>query len=278
MSYRRLASLLAASAGLAACGDNLAPIVDGTVTIDTAADVDALAGIDRIDGDLVVRARELDAIALPALVEIAGSLQVQYTTRLRGLSLPALTTIGGDLAVDDNRALAALELPIVRAGAVEILDNPALGAIALAKLDETGDLFIQDNPAAITLDLSALRSAAQVDVSLQDGLTALVLPELKLIRTGLVMDSNPALTRAELPALVTARSVHIQNNAWLEVVAAPVLTRVTDRFVAMHNPRLPTCALNELLARLIPPPRAAVMAGNDDVALCEVPAAPGQIR
>lgn len=143
---------------------------DGSFTIQSATDLDALAGCTSVSGNLVINASDLSSLAaLQSLVTIGGDLTIEGCDSLTSLTgLDALVSIGGNLYVGDDQVqgsegnsgllnLAGLEQLAFVGGAIVIQDNPALttlNGLRLVGLD--GQLVIRRN-GALT-DLEALSS------------------------------------------------------------------------------------------------------------------------
>merc|ERR1711977_390247 len=110
----------------------------------------------------------LTDIALPALTEVGGTLEIYYNDALTNISLPALTeVVGGDFAevtgwglvIDKNDALTDISLPSLTevGGTLGIYYNDALTGISLPSLNEVGgDLEITRNDALTNISLPAL--------------------------------------------------------------------------------------------------------------------------
>lgn len=105
-----------------------------------------LADLERVDGELVIGPTlALDAVGLPALVEVGGRLAVVSSAAAAGLYAPRLTAVGA-LEVRDDLSLATVSLPalatvagpvtLTRLPALELVDTSALvrvdGAVAIA--------------------------------------------------------------------------------------------------------------------------------------------------
>merc|ERR1711977_225599 len=82
----------------------------------------------------------LTDIALPALTEVGGTLEIYYNDALTNISLPSLTQVGGWLAINRNAALAGISLPSLTEVGKElgIGTNAALTDISLPSLTEVG--------------------------------------------------------------------------------------------------------------------------------------------
>lgn len=105
-----------------------------------------LAELVQVDGDLVIGPTlALDAVGLPALVEVGGRLALVSSAAAAGLYAPRLTAVGA-LEVRDDLSLVTVSLPalatvagpvtLTRLPALELVDTSALvrvdGAVAIA--------------------------------------------------------------------------------------------------------------------------------------------------
>jgi hypothetical protein len=141
-----------------------------TITVERAQDLVDVRDCREIDGDLLLRADDLDAVSaqsLPHLRRIAGSLISLGSGPLREIVLPALREVGAD---DEDVLELALD-----ASTLERIELPALERV-------NGNLGIAALGALHTLDLSSLEHVSGVlglvnlpnlaDLRLPDGVRA----------------------------------------------------------------------------------------------------------
>lgn len=110
-------------------------VVEGSVTIRNALELQALAGCTGVGGDLDIRAPGLTSIAgLSSLTSVGGNLIISGNNTLTSLGgLDNVTSVGGDLHVVQNDSLTSLYgLDNVRSvgASVQITENRALTTIA----------------------------------------------------------------------------------------------------------------------------------------------------
>jgi len=176
------------------CGD----VLSRDVSVQTAAEVAALAGITIIGGSLAVNAAALTELALPHLVQVRGSLEIADDNLLQRVAAPVLQTIGGRLTLARDGQLATIEAPqLHRVGGLVIDGNAGLhdltGLPALS--DIVGEVNISRNASLVYADLTAAA-----------------------LRGELTVEDNAALAHASWTFGFTAGAVHIARNLSLETV------------------------------------------------------------
>ena len=101
--------------------------VEGSVTIENTLDVQAMANVCVVTGDVIVAANGMTSISLPVLASVAGGVFINNNAALTSISLPALASVGGDVFIEFNAALTSISLPVLAsAGSVVIQSNSAL--------------------------------------------------------------------------------------------------------------------------------------------------------
>merc|ERR1711977_680544 len=147
----------------------------------------------------------LTDIALPALTEVGGTLEIYYNDALTNISLPSLTQVGRTLGIYYNDALTDISLPSLTevGGYLAISYNDALAGISLPSLTEVGkELGIGTNAALTGISLPLLTQVGgHLAISYNDALTAISLPSLTEIGGYLEIDQNAALADLALPSL-----------------------------------------------------------------------------
>ncbi len=133
----------------------LGPVIEGSVTVDSAKGLRALEGVVRIMGDLTVSecmAKSADFVALSSLIEVDGRLAVEGAGALVALNqFMALERVGG-LYIGSNPKVARLsfdKLSIVT-GAVILEINPALVDVSFAGLKHCGRYLHAHEQSAMT--------------------------------------------------------------------------------------------------------------------------------
>jgi len=183
----------------AECGTELAR----DVSVQTAADAAALAGITLIAGSLSVTGSELTELSLTHLVQIRGALAIANNDALVRVALPALQTVDDELTVAHDRSLTTLELPgLHRVGSLIVARNAALPDLA---------------------GLSGL-NLAEREIQIL-GNSALTSAELPITRIGdaLTVEHNPQLTRIAWSLLQRLPRVRIAANDRLDSVDLSII-------------------------------------------------------
>lgn len=188
--------------------------IDGDVVLHDQADVDALAGVQQINGQLSVDSASLGAVSLPDLLSVTGlRCDVGLPCPLTSLSLQNLVT-AGDIELAAAH-LTTLDLPKLSNGRLTLdtaIPTVALPALASGFVTIRGSTTTSvDVPALISGDLWCSQSTA---------LTTLSAPAFA---TGqLLVQYCPALATVSLPAF-TNGDVDISYAGALATVSLPVL-------------------------------------------------------
>jgi len=193
------------------------------VTVQTAADAVALAGITLIDGSLRVTGTGLSELSLANLVQIRGALTIANNDALVRVALPALQAVDDALSLAHDRALASLELPgLHRVGSLIVDQDAALPDLAgLSGLNVAAhEIQISDNAALTSVDLPI--------TTIGDALTVARNPRLARIASSLRQSlprvrvvANDRLERVDLSTVEFAAfdDVAISGNALLDHIA-----------------------------------------------------------
>lgn len=206
----------------------------GNLTIRSQEDLDLLANIQVVTGDLLIEA-----------------------SPVAGLTLPSLRVVGGVLSLNarDGGLRDALAAPV------------DLTQVSLPALERAGTLEAHGLPALTTLSAPKLARLGTLSVSGNPTLTALALPALREVQY-LYGSSNAALTSVSLPELRRAYSFSVTYNDLLTALSAPRLADVEQLFDVEANPKLSHCAVAGLLARLTRLPWSHYALGNDTLPTC----------
>jgi hypothetical protein len=266
---------------LASIGRNLElGMIRGLVAMPALRDVDRhlvihsrsgrfdLSALQRVEDLRIERELGLDAITLPSLRLIRGSLIVSSPT-LRRLSLPAVERVFDRVAVGGQaepihglvyrygwpshvKKLAVLELPgLVDVGvSMTVANAPQLTALVLPRLATVkGTLRLQDLPRLRTVDLHGLTAVPSSGFGLdvvKTGLDALRLPELQTADGIIHIGGNPRLAAIDLGAVTTAYTLTIADSPALVSLSARYLTAVKHGITMKNAPRLRALTLPRL--------------------------------
>lgn len=145
-------------------------VVEGSVTIENALDVQALAGCTGVSENLTISAIGLTSIAaLSSLTSVGGSLIIEGNNALTTLSgLENVTSVGGTLNISSNSALTSLNglEGLQTVGIIQIGNNDRL--LSLSGLDNLASISNQyDHPHPIQIQGNdALASIAALPTSI----------------------------------------------------------------------------------------------------------------
>jgi len=131
----------------------------GDLSINLHTSTDLLTNLQTVSGNLQIGPGE--AVSLPALTSISGSLTIQNNDALLSLSAPSLQSIGGDLLLSVNNRMTHLELPVLQNVGMNlrVVQNKNLETINLNALTQTAlGCTISYNVTLEDLQLDALTS------------------------------------------------------------------------------------------------------------------------
>ena len=237
-------------------------ILEGTVVISETAELAQLAGVNCVDGDLLIAGIDASALALPSLEIVTGDIVVAGNPELTSLDgLASLRNVGRRALVQGNPVLSDLgSLGMLdRAVGLTIIGNDSLTDLrGLEGLtDSRINLNITNNGELVSLaglenmtssteiltirsnrnltDASALanlRSVNFVDISGNVALQELRLSSLEKIDLRFIVDNNPALVTFEAPVLATIGDLtSINGNTALGSIALPSLLTAQNVWV-----------------------------------------------
>ncbi|HUT76455.1 MAG TPA: hypothetical protein VM285_02150 [Polyangia bacterium] len=216
-------------------------VFEGDVTISEPADLDALAGVTRLTGDLRVNCPDCGSLAaLECLEEVQGDF---------------LLGCGPDPANDSLASLEGLERLAVVAGSFYIENNDAIEDLAgLENLEQAGVLYILYNDSLTSLaGLSGLVDASALIVQTNQALAGL--SGLANLRTATwlgIWDNSALVDLSGLAALEQVNGeFSVSGNAGLTGLdGLDALDTVAEALLVQENTLLPTCAAVDLADHL----------------------------
>ena len=222
--------LLPVASALWACSAS-----DGVVR--SPADVRALRGVVRIEGDLVVQGTALEELDLPDLEVVEGHIHLWENDPLTAVTWPRLREIGGDLSLFDNPELRSLSgwtaLEEV-GGTLRINHMPALPDLqGLNGLRTVGGLYFFRSPSLQGVGgLEQLESVAQgVQFLEMAGLSEVVFPSLRAVGSKLEVFNSDALTTLSAPLLQELRSFELHHcDRMVDAGSFPQVTALEGSF------------------------------------------------
>ena len=209
---RSNAAAAVAAAALAACGGPRTAAPDparcpaGAVTLGGPEHVARLAGCPRAASLAIRTAAALDLAPLAALEVIDGDLVIGPSIALAAASLEGLRSVGGALRVVANGDLHALALPrLERAGRIAVEGNSALARLSLPRLREVaGALAISGNPDLELVDAGALESVG-AELAITDNARLVLFEAGRLARAGAVRVANNATLPDDIARALEAK-------------------------------------------------------------------------
>jgi len=229
--------------------------VDGPVSLATAQDFTSLAGIQCIDGDLMIVGTQLASFpATPDLQIVTGNVIIAGNAPLFSLDgFTGLTQVGSKYIAQGNDSLVDIGAigALTRFGSIAIVGNDALvdlsGLETFTEID--GGLQVSNNSSLTSLHglenltrglhdgilfrsnknltsmtaLSQLRSAILLEVSGNASLTTLPLASFERVDVYLKIEQNAALSNIQLPEFTTAGALFVTSNPALATLTVPEL-------------------------------------------------------
>jgi|GEM_PF-4278471 len=210
------------------------PVYHGTYTISDIDDIENLAGIEEIDGFLVIndfspvrdgQVVQEDLKGLESIRRISGALIVSYNSSLSNLNgLNDLRTIGGDLIVENNQGLKSLDglgrLESI-GGHIHIYENR--GFIRISSLSAIryvgGSIILDDNNDMVDVN-SGLVYLNAIGGSIQ------------------IIGNDSLVGVGHLSNIDSVTNLVIRNNNSLEVINLWGLQSVTGNMNVDYNNRL----------------------------------------
>jgi hypothetical protein len=186
----------------------------------TQADIDALANVNVINGDLRITGSSATLVNLPNLVEVTGSVYIANNPGVTAITLPALAKVGGGVDIDENAAATAITLSGLSQVTGHLLVAAASNTTTLnlgALRSIGGDFALSAAGSATTLQIP---SSVGADVTI-DGV-----PSSALTFTGgsiggdLSVSNNPALTSLTASGVTIGGYLFVQGNRALSATAA----------------------------------------------------------
>jgi hypothetical protein len=255
------------------------PTHSGNVTLEDAADVEALRGIVKLEGSLVVGSSLASLVGLESLACITGDLRITETTLpaldgLQGLrrvsrevrlerarhlenvdALRSLEQVGATLLVDACDALTDLEGlgALISVGMLVVVQNERLERMdGLSSLADVGTLIVHGNPSLSSVSgFPELRGLDLLHVHVNPSLTTLRLPTLTVASYVRITD-NAELPEIDLRTLTTVRrDVDISSNPSLTSLEGfASMTTVEGSVTISDNEALPHCSIEAWLSTI----------------------------
>lgn len=238
-------------------------ILEGTITVRSSAELSALAGVNCIDGDLLIAGTDADDLdALSDLQTITGDIVIAGNGELTSLSgLRNLAQVGDTYLVQGNDKLADIAAigGLRRAAQITIVGNDGLTDLSgfesfvdlhslltianngnltsLSGLDNltttSRTLVIRANRNLTSLAaLDRLRSGVLIEISGNASLPQVSLAALEKVDGRILVNTNAAATRVTFPALTTVGDfIQLNGNAALTTVELPALLTIAGLLV-----------------------------------------------
>lgn len=188
----------------------------------------------------------LRELVLPALRTIRGDLDVRDAPLLDALELPALEVVSGTVTVTRNRSLTTIDLArLASARGLSLTANPAQPVLRAARLTALFGPCTLSELDARALELTGLSRTKTLYLARSSAPATLVLDTLT--RADLVViDEVTGLERLSSSSLVVTYDVAVTRNAALTTVHLPVLREATGRLNFRDNPGLTAVELPSL--------------------------------
>ena len=237
-------------------------ILQGTIDVRNAGDFAQLAGVNCIDGDLLIAGTEVDEFPLADLATITGDLVISGNSELESLDgLRSLREVGRRVHLQVNAALADVGAlgSLRRCDEIAIVGNDALTDLvgleefvnitstitissnaslrSLAGLDNlttsSRSIVIRGNRSLVSLAaLDNLRSVGTLDILGNDALLEFSFANLEKVDGRLVVSANASLATAKLPVVSTiGEFLRFESDPSLISISTPELLTTGALFV-----------------------------------------------
>ena len=217
-----------------------ATVITGNVVAKSQANVDALASVKMIGGNLELRGG--NTVSLPALENVAVNLIIEGVNDADAtVSLPMLKTVGADTMISDNNGVVSIDMPelILINGDLEFDTNKMLASVSLAKLDLiVGSLEIYEmnpdtyeNGNLVALDLSSTDVNGDVMSSYLGEGSELLLG----VVDGDFRGEGNGFAKIEILNATFDGSITIQSNPTLANISFPNMTVVNGDINVLYN-------------------------------------------
>ncbi len=132
-------------------------VFEGDYIITTETDIENLAGVCGITGNLSIEQTSLSSMSFPYLKAVAGTLQVTENSDLTDLNLSELI-VAGELVIGSNAILESVNLAaLVSVGGQVAIGYTNLVTLSLPSLTSVGShLIVLDNAVLTTLSIPSL--------------------------------------------------------------------------------------------------------------------------
>ncbi|KOS21572.1 Meiotic expression up-regulated protein 10 [Escovopsis weberi] len=235
-------------------------VVDANIRVDPAVNGDlVIEGPKQIKGDLIIaNATSLISISSNSINSIQGTFSMINLELLSSLNLASLNSLSGltltklpqlsslsfspsgitkanDILIQDTFLSNLDGLNIVEVDSFVVTNNRKLTKIDSGLTNITSLLAVNNNGPQMSITMSRLQSAAEIQLS---NIQTFVVPVLGRVLDSLKFDQNPDLKIFTADNLTTiGESMTFINNKMLTNVSFPVLTRVGD-FTIQNNTAL----------------------------------------
>ncbi len=217
-----------------------ATIITGKVIVSGDAHVQALADVKLIGKSLEVKGGT--TITMDALQSVGEDLLVMGVNADATINLAKLSSVGGNVEIMNNTGLTSImanELALI-SGGLSSEKNVALTTLSLAKLDQVGMIYINeevegdwDSPAGelAMLDLSSANVSNSVTIKYVSTVANLVLGSVG----GDFICENSDLAKITLDGSTVDGDFVIQNNKFISNIEVPNLTRIEGQLKIISN-------------------------------------------
>jgi hypothetical protein len=195
-------------------------------------DVEALACVTRLRGNLTVAKTGLVSLSLPSLTDLEGSITVTGNEGLQALVLDSLERATGDVRIERNASLTNIDLSsleVVGQG-LKLDGNAGLAQLDVDELRSVhGDLEVRASSLpAVTLPSLTTIGGSFLLVGPDSQLATVETPNLANIGRDLIVFGSDKLLALRLPALAEVGGrIEIRGHAALTEIALPALRHIS---------------------------------------------------
>ncbi|KAF9103676.1 hypothetical protein BGX29_003093, partial [Mortierella sp. GBA35] len=163
------------------------------VVASSEADLTALAACSSFSGSLTVSGSSINAITLPALKTLTGSIKLSSNSHLTTLSLDNLQSSTGTITLYNNTALANINVSKLKAvNNLEIVTAPSLRQLSMTNVETITSFKVEDTGLdnSGTMPWSSFQKATDIGISNNKFLKSIDIPSLNTISGRLIVAAN----------------------------------------------------------------------------------------
>ncbi|KAF9932196.1 hypothetical protein FBU30_008751 [Linnemannia zychae] len=244
------------------------------VIASSEADIAPLVSCSSFSGVLTVTGSSINAIILPVLQSLTGTIKISSNSHLTTLALDSLQNSTGVITLYNNTLLSVISAPNLRnVNSIEIVTAPNLRQLSLPNVQAIDSFRVEDTGLDNTgsLPWSSFQKVNDIGISNNKFLKSIDIPSLNTVSGRLIIAANGLmeghgdgsslhlsnltsvsnctlrhLTDLQLPSLSTVGSSISFDETNLKLISAPHLKTVGQTLSIVSNNLLSNISFSEL--------------------------------